>query len=434
MTSKYAVLLSFILITSFNSFGQKRKEQQVYKELQSIDRVYEDNIKTVLLYPNTGNLKDVLQPAIIPLNENRVLLLSFDELGNESQNYNVQIFNCDRDWSLSNLNAIMYLQDYNDFQILDKQPSFNTRKPYIHYKFLVPKPKISGNFLIKVYREGDEDDIVLTKRFMVYETEVTITPQLKFPMNGTERNTSQQTDFTIYYNPSIQNPMERMDVVVRQNYNWLNAIYNLKPAFMRDDIRTFEYIYFNNENVFKGLNEFRFFDMRSMISYGMNVAKIIRSQNNNEVLLSYDKSRKGTSYGTTFDLNGYYAPEEYETKGFEIEPDYAEVIFTLDIKKEDVPGRIFLMGGLTDWALNAKYELKWDSEYNVFTTTAILKQGYYNYCYALLPESGNAIDISFFEGSFSQTQNVYDFIAYYRGVGGMHDRIVGYKSADYLNR
>jgi hypothetical protein len=404
------------------------------KELQTIDRTYEPNIRTVLLYPNTGKLTDVILPPVLPLSEPRQLLLSFDELGYDPDNYYVRILNCNSDWSVSNLNAIMYLHEYNEFQIMDRQTSYNTRRPYTHYKFVVPRVKISGNFLIKVYREGDEDDLILTRRFMVYENNVTVTPQLKFPVDVSERNTGQQPDFSIYYNHQIQNPMERMKVVVRQNYNWSNAIYNLEPVFMRDDRRTYEYTYFGKENVFKGLNEFRFFDLRSLRSNGMNVAKIIEYNEKTEVLLGYDKSRKKSSYGTSFDLNGFYAPEHYETKGFETEPDYAEVTFTLDEKPVDVPGRVFLMGAFTNWGLNADYELKYDSEYQVYTCTALLKQGYYNYMYALLPKGASKPDLTWFEGSFSTTQNVYDFIVYYRGPGDMFDRIVGYKAIDYLNR
>lgn len=423
------VTFLFLTVASFKAVAKKAD-----KELQTIDRVYEENIKSPLLYPNTSTLKDVLQPPVISLTDNRSLLLSFDELGNNTDNYMVQILNCNADWTLSNLNAILYLSDYNEFQIMDRQPSYNTRIPYIHYKFIVPKTKISGNFLIMVYRDGDDTDIILTRRFMVYESNVTITPMIKFPVSNSERNTGQQVDFSIYYNNNIQNPMDRMSVVLRQNYNWSNAIYGLKPVFMRDDVRTYDYTFFNNENVFKGGNEFRFFDLRSLKSNGMNVSKIIQTDTDNQVLLGYDKSRGTAAYGSSIDLNGFFAPEQYETKGYEIEPDYARVTFSLDMKPEDVPGRVFIFGALTEWSLNAAYEMKWDAQYKVFTTTVLLKQGYYNYEYAFLPKGGNTPDYTFLEGSSSQTENMYDIIVYYRAAGGLSDRIVGYKSSDYLAR
>ncbi|MBK7554310.1 MAG: DUF5103 domain-containing protein [Flavobacteriales bacterium] len=43
--------------------------------------------------------------------------------------------------------------------------------------FLI-KPRISGNYILKVFRNGDETDLVLTRRFMVFETKVQIAAQV----------------------------------------------------------------------------------------------------------------------------------------------------------------------------------------------------------------------------------------------------------------
>ncbi|HSZ25897.1 MAG TPA: DUF5103 domain-containing protein [Cytophagaceae bacterium] len=432
--------LKNIFLTVFFSYSFILSAAKKDKELQTIDREYEENIKTVLLYPSSltvldsALITDAIIPPIMPLNDSRQLLLSFDELGSTTKNYYVRILNCNSDWTLSNLNAILFMTDYDEFQIMDRQTSYSTRVPYIHYKFNVPKPKISGNFLIMVYRDGDDQDLILTRRFMIYETNIiTITPAIKFPVNNSLRNTGQQADFTLAYNSSIQNPADNITVVLRQNYNWYNAIYGLKPLYMRDEISTFDYTLFNNENVFKGVNEFRFFDLRSLKSNGMNVASIVQSPNKNDVILEYDKSRNKSAYGTYSDIDGFYAPEQYETKGYETEPDYAKVSFTLDMKQEDAPaGRIFVMGALTDWSLNSNFEMKWDPDNKFFRCTVLIKQGYYNYRYVVLPKEGSAIDDTILEGNSSQTENFYDWIVYYRGPGGMYDRIVGYKATDYL--
>ena len=402
------------------------------KELQPIDRTYEPNIKTVLLYPNNDSLTDAIQPAIMSNKDSRQFLLSFDEITSKADNYYVRIVNCNADWTFSNLNSIMFLDDYNEFRIMDQHVSFSTRITYIHYKFPVPRLKISGNFIVVVYREGDVDDVILSKRFMIYEPYMNIVPQIKFPITVSERNTGQQTDFILNYGAyNIINPRERLKVVIRQNYNWNNTITGLNPNIMRDDIKSFEYSFYNNENVFKGYNEFRFFDLRSLKSNGMNVGLIQLSPNKNEALLVYDKSRKGQAYGTYGDLNGMYAPEQYETKGFEIEPDYVYVSFTLDTKLED-PGRIFITGALSNWKLDEAFEMKYDPEEKMYTCEVLLKQGYYNYRYTFLPKNSSVPDEAYLEGSSSIAENMYDFIVYYRQPGGMYDQIIGYKNMDYL--
>ena len=55
-----------------------------------------------------------------------------------------------------------------------------------------------------------------------------------------------------------------------------------------------------------------------------------------------------------------------------------------------------------------------------------LKQGYYNYHYALNDTSTNSIDVSFIEGSHYQTRNDYYIYVYYRAIGNRYDRLVGF--------
>ena len=55
-----------------------------------------------------------------------------------------------------------------------------------------------------------------------------------------------------------------------------------------------------------------------------------------------------------------------------------------------------------------------------------LKQGYYNYHYALNDSITNYIDISFIEGTYYQTRNDYYIYVYYREAGERYDRFVGF--------
>ncbi|MFN5549966.1 MAG: hypothetical protein ACK5BJ_12520, partial [Bacteroidota bacterium] len=49
------------------------------KTLSLDDRSYEWQIKTVQLYPNLGGPRDYLQPAVVPL-ERQNLVLEFDDI------------------------------------------------------------------------------------------------------------------------------------------------------------------------------------------------------------------------------------------------------------------------------------------------------------------------------------------------------------------
>ena len=55
-----------------------------------------------------------------------------------------------------------------------------------------------------------------------------------------------------------------------------------------------------------------------------------------------------------------------------------------------------------------------------------LKQGYYNYCYALDDTTENKIDIKFIEGTHYQTRNDYYIYVYYRTSTERYDQLIGF--------
>ncbi|MGB4957897.1 MAG: hypothetical protein WBO36_00400, partial [Saprospiraceae bacterium] len=63
----------------------------------------------------------------------------------------------------------------------------------------------------------------------------------------------------------------------------------------------------------------------------------------------------------------------------------------------------------------------------IYTTTALLKQGYYNYYYGILDKKGN-IDYQSLEGSWNETENDYQALVYYRGLGDIYDRVIGFQT------
>jgi hypothetical protein len=417
--------------------GSGTTAKRIEKEFQTDDYIYEDAIKTVLLYPNTytNTASDIgmppaLQPAIIPINQTNMLLLEFDELGTNYQNYYAKIINCNADWTVSSLSNIQYMDVYNEIFITDRKPSYGTRIPYIHYKFNVPKVKQSGNYILMVYRNMNPDDMILTKRFMVTDNQIDIQPQIKFSTIISARNLNQQVDFAINYPAfDIINPLQNLKVSVRQNYRYDNAINDLKPIFIKEDQRRLEYFYFDNQNNFLGGNEFRVFDIRSAKFNGINVDRIVIDSSKAEEFLKVDQSRNNQAYGLTIDKNGRFYIQLYETGNADTEPDYVYVDFYLNVPKSE--GRVFVTGALTDWKLKEDFELKYNEKTKLYSCRTILKQGYYNYKYVYLPDYNQKPDEVYFEGTSNLAGNNYDIIAYYRPVGGRSDLIIGYNSTTY---
>jgi hypothetical protein len=434
-------IYSCVPIDPQNSDGQGSdqgiKVKVVEKDLVTDDYIYEAQVRTPLLYPFTYNndsndvyAPPMLQPAIIPIAQSSQLILEFDEMGNYPQSYYAKILNCNADWTVSSLASIQYVGDYNEYFINDRKSSFNTRLPYIHYKFIVPRVKQSGNYLVIVYRNFNDKDLILSKRFMVYDNQLDILPQVKFSTVLDARNVNQQVDFAISYAKyDIFNPLQNLKVSVRQNYRYGTAINDLKPVFIKEDEKRLEYFTYDLSNNFQGGNEFRVFDIRSAMFVGFNVAKVKRDSAKAEEFLRVDRSRRDQGYALTVDKNGRFYIQLYETGGTDIDPDYVYV--DMYLRSDKVDGKVYAFGAFTDWKLKDDFEMKYDETNKYYTCRALLKQGYYNYRYVYVPPGTTKIDETYFEGTYNLTENEYDIVAYYRPVGARSDLIIGYKNVRY---
>jgi len=400
------------------------------KKFRTIDSVYEDEIKTVLLYPKPSPDADqvaaVLESPVIPIGQVSPLLLEFDQLGNTLQNFRARLFHCNADWSVSLLNDMDFLPDFNDFLFNSPQLSFNTKIPYVHYYFEVPKVKLPGNYVLMVYREGNVKDIILTKRFIVYENRVSITSAVKPSVGIQERFQNQQLEFSIQYpNYPITNPRQTVKVAIRQNYKWNNALVNLMPTSVKEDLTLLEYNHFNLENNFTGGNEYRFFDMRSIRFLGMNMGKISPTEDSTDVFLLIDKPRAKEAYSQIADLNGRFIIDNYETNRGATEADYVDVHFKLR-SPEQAPGKVHMWGSFMNWTPSQSTQMVYDEASQSYNGTYLMKQGYYNYIYVLQPAPEGKVNETYFEGSHYNTENHYEIIIYYRPVGSRADMVIGY--------
>ena len=400
------------------------------KILKNTDWVYEPNIKTVLLYPFQGNIEDELKSAAISIDQDVPLLLSFDQLLTDYDNFNAKIIHCDYNWEKSLLSENEYLFAFNEFPIRDYEFSFNTRTSYTHYRFTLPKVKIPGNYLIVVYRGGNSSDIILSKRFMVYSDVVKIIPKLEVPSDIGKRRTHQQLNFSINYgNLEILNPIEDVKVTIKKNERWDNAITSLKPTFLREAEGILEYEYFNGENNFYGGNEFRFFDLRTINYSGQNISGIKKETNRIDAFVFKDKNRGDEVYGQFNDINGDFMINNLESSPPQTASEYVNVHFFLEAEQQ--PTEIYIAGELTNWNFNNQSLAKYDEELKGYTSTLLLKQGWYNYIYYAPDAPENPYLL---EGSHFETENKYEFIVYYRAPGSRADQIVGYYLLNYNNR
>jgi hypothetical protein len=395
------------------------------KALQLSDRTYEPQIRTVQLSP-AGLL---IQPAVTALGQWN-LMLAFDDLRPDRDTYLARIVHCNFDWTESGLQDLDFMTDYNEFPINNYELSIDTHIPYVHYWFNLPAVKLPGNYVLVVYRSGSKEDIILSRRFMVYHNQVNFKrdANLVGPSNMADLN--QQINFTINHsNLYIVNPMLDVHVTMRQNQRWDNMAVDMRPSFIRDIEKELDYRYFDDAMMFKAGNEFRYFDLRSIVYPGRYVARVNKTVKPYEVYIDRDKSRNGYPYAIYLDQNGGYTIDNYDYRQLPF-TNYAYVNFSLSspqLKNTDV----FVTGAFNSWNMNQESKMRYDSALESYTARVLLKQGLYDYQYVTKSAS---VPPYHFEGTHYQTENFYEVFVYYRALRPNADLLVGYVRLEKSSR
>ena len=424
MMKKLFYLIILFALSHFQGIAQTYGKVQ-NKTFRTEDYTYSPNIMTVQLYSPIGQ-NGILAPPIIPIFQQN-LRLEFDDFNNNPPRYIAKIIPCQADWTVADqLNDIEFLEGFNEFYITERETSFNTKTNYTHFFFNLPSVKLSGNYVIKVYEDGYQDNIIISRRFMVHENGVGIGTNQTFSVGGSGFFQNQQIDFHVNYgNYQIAVPNQQVNVVLRQNYRWDNALKNLKPTFVREFDKVMDFKFFQLENSFEGTNEYRAFDVRNPQARGWGVDSMRMLAKRNEYYLLRDASRNGSSYSNLYeDMNGRYFVQNFMGREPATEADYVHVSFKL--KSLQMSGDVYVTGGFSDFRLDETYRMIYNPNYEQYECQLLLKQGIYNYMYTYLAPNGQRDD-TYFEGNFQQTLNEYEVLVYYREFGGRTDRLIGYK-------
>lgn len=384
------------------------------------DRTYESQIKTVRLFAPSGDLSSELLPAVTKIG-NWNLVLEFDDLQDQREFYYARIIHCRHDWSPSNLADLDFMPEFNEYPINTFEYSINTHLPYVHYQLRLPAVKLPGNYVVAVYRGSNRDDVILTRRFMVFDPRVSIAREGNLVGAGAVARMNQQINFLVTYkNFPMTNPLENVFVTIRQNQRWDNAAAGVRPSFLRDDQSELEYRFFDDSKMFKGGNEFRFFDLRSLNHPGQNVGSVNKTTQPYHVYLATDQPRTQSAYAQYLDLNGSYILQNYDYPSIQASQ-YAQVHFALESKP--LPGDVYLTSAFTQWSNDESNRLQYDSARGIYHIDYLLKQGYYNYQYRL---KSATLPPSYLEGTHFETENLYEIFVYYRSFQPQADLLIGY--------
>jgi hypothetical protein len=422
---KYIVmrnLLLLLLITS-QSFGQVP------------DKIYMRQIQSPQLHL-FGN--QVAFP-IIKLNSGDRLELHFDDMDANVKNYSYTFQLCNEDWTPAMLSQFDYIKGFSQQRISTYRVSTLAFTRYTHYSAVLPDrncmPSRTGNYLVKVFLDGDTSKLAFTKRMLVYDNKAIIAAQVQQPFNTQTFRTHQKVQFKVdTRNLGMVNALQQVKVAILQNDRWDNAVRDIKPTFMTNN-----QLEYNTEQdvVFPAGKEWRWLDLRSFRLQSDRVLTAKYSNTATEIIVKPDQTRKSYQFSFYGDYNGHYYIEPSETVNPYWQSDYATVRFSY-VPPGNIPfpdKDVYLFGQLSNYGAADSAHMRFNAEKGVYETSLFLKQGYYDFMYVTKARGGSQhFSFEETEGNYWESENEYTILIYYRPLGGRADELVGITKLNSLTR
>ena len=393
-------------------------------QAQNVERVYKPNISTVQLF-QYGNQQAM---PIYTLNSGDQIELGFDDMEGSLKSYYYTYVLCDYNWKPVDINPFDYIKGFTQNRISTYRYSSIAYTRYTHYQAILPErnsyPIKSGNYLLKVFLDGDTSKLVFTKQMLVLDLKSAVAAAVVQPFTPQYFSTHQRIRFTATVSGlNTFSAAQQVKAVVLQNNRWDIAQRDIAPTFVRGN--SLEY---NSENVavFAAGKEWRWLDLRSFRLQSDRVDHANYNKSSTDIFLKTDIDRTPQRYVYFPDYNGMYNITTYESINPFWQGDYATVYFKFATPNgEAYPGKnIYLAGGFTDYVLSDKWKMKFNEEKKIYEATAFLKQGYYNYTYISVDEKNPADRIAL-EGNYWETENSYTVLIYYKSFTDRSDQLIG---------
>lgn len=418
---RYIVLALFGCMTS-----------PVFLPAQQVSRVYKNFIATPQLYGRG----DQLRMPVYTLGSNEQMQLEFDDLEGGVKSYYYTFVLCDYNWNPVNLSPFDFLKGFTQMRIATYRYSSIALTRYTHYMAQLPDrdcmPVKSGNYLVKVYLDGDTSKLCFTRQMLVLDPKSVISAEVVQPFTPEKFRTHQKVRFTATIkNINAFSAAQQVKAVVLQNYRWDIAQRDIPPTFIRGN--TLEY---NSENycIFPGGKEWRWADLRGFRLQSDRVDSAVYRNTSTEIFMKLDRDRSENNYIYFSDLDGMFYITTYESINPSWQGDYANVHFYFSPPGgREMKGRdMYIQGGFTGFVPDDKWKMRFNDSMRVYEAEAFLKQGYYNYAYASMPAGAPNGKREDYEGNYWETENIYTILLYYKGFTDRCDQLIGVSTINTL--
>jgi len=407
-------LISILIIFSLNLSAQSWQT-----------KIYDKNVRTLQVFPD-GKPLDM---AVIKLNSDEKIRISFDEMTFAPKSYNYKIVHCNSDFLPSQLTHSEYISGFVSGSVSDFALSENTLTLYTNYLLTLPEDdfsfRVSGNYAVIIAEDNNFDKIAAVACFSVTEDVVKINMNVTANTDIEFSGRYQQVEMTIdNSNFPISNVFSELKVNVQQNRRTDNAAFDVKPTYTA----TFKQTYKNNRAlIFEGGNQYRTIDFASEYVFSGEIDKIETKNNEyyNVFLMPANFRNKNSTPTMGADADGRFQINRQRYDDVDINADYMWVHFIFPAEVPFLDGDIYILGDLTNNLFDQNSKMVYDAKNGFYHKALFLKQGGYSFMYAFLPKNSKKATLQKIEGSYWQTQNEYSVMVYHRAFGARYDRLIG---------
>ena len=385
--------------------------------------VYDPQVKSLQAVVNN----DWLSPAVMRLDTDDVLHIGFDELSHQYNRYIYKVEHCEADWSPSEeLFESNWMEGFNNNPIDTYEHSVNTTFAYTHYSLDIPNSmmrlKMSGNYRLHIYKNGDEEQEVATVDFRVTEQSMPLTLTATTNTDIDTNLSHQQVSVALVHQGfRIVNPEEQIRLVVMQNGREDNLRQNLKPTIIGPGMMEWTH---HKGLIFDAGNEYHKFEILDVSHPTMGIETIHWDNDERVFEAAPFINEPRPHYLYDEDADGAFYIRNSDNWENNTTSDYVWVNYRL--RSPQLPeGSIVIDGQWTTDSEPRNYEMTYDDAQQLYTARLLQKQGYYSYQY-LWRHADGTTGILPSEGSFYQTENRYQAFVYFRGIGDSTWRLTAY--------
>ena len=397
-----------------------------------VEKIYKPFIRTAQLFM-AGNQQAL---PVYALNSTDRIELEFDDMEGGIKSYYYSFVLCDYNWEPVNLSPFDYIKGFTQNRITTYRYSSLALTRYTHYQAFLPDrnslPTRSGNYILKVFLDGDTSKLAFTKQMLVFEQKAGISAAVVQPFSAQVFKTHQKIRMSVNIaGLNTFSAAQQVKVVILQNNRWDIAQKDIPPTFVRGNLLEFS---MEDRAVFPAGKEWRWLDLRSFSLQSDRVDSAKYNKDRTDMFLKTDVDRSSQRYVYFPDYNGMYNIVTYESVNPFWQGDYATVHFSL-APPDGVPyykKNVYLAGYITGYDLSDNWKMTFNEDTRIYECTAFLKQGYYNYTYITVDEN-NPAGKTELEGNYWETENSYTILVYYKSFTDRSDQLIGVSSINSRN-